>query len=737
MDRNEMLKQLDLMKPKLMAAISMLLVSTLLLTNVTYAWFVLSAAPEVADITTTAGSNGVLDIALQSTSGNGRAEITGAVGDSVSHTGDVLVSNKTWGNIVDLSTGYGLENITLFPARLNLLTTGVSTSSYLQFPSYGSDGRIVGMNGTNAVSYDGAGYVDSLNYGVNVHSAGDEMSVGEVETSIQNYLRSKVRDEAVENVYRERQELREDMVTLVENNSVGILFLLNSASNFSAESGIPLTESDKQTVETLIMGLDVIVDNTLDSLRWALLANAISDDYYSEKNGTMEDLGEIYKNFMKYPLTSSDTDPISIQSIAEERGYEKLIDAVEALVNMDSRVETAKEIISSKKDSDYAIAALQIVAINQTYLMCGTEDSPETAIDGWEKTMMLFKFDENNQPIANEEGAYPIEDDLYLIGTGDPTLDSLFPAMATILGDFTAKVIVYMDDDGSYTEFPKDSTSEFIIKYDLTMRVTSATYSTSNGETAMDAINRYNNDDDDDPDSDDTNGNDGALYVAYEAAANAPASGKIPVVITTRSSVSAYGYSVDFALRASETGNIMLQKESTTRVSEGGVDADGKVIESVQGGGSTMTFKLGADLMNEAEKVRGLLDCVNVVFMDTDSGSIYAVAKASNIYINLEDVTADLQLYSATVKDSELVIGDEIKNNVLLDKNVVEPDEEIYLTALVYLDGDQVSNAYTAASAGISLLGSINLQFASDSNLESMSYDDYYTAPSEDADNNG
>ena len=111
---------------KLMAAISMLLVSAILMCLTSYAWFILSTAPEVSNLKTTAGANGALEIALQSTNeaGNGRADITSAVGSSHAKNA-ATVSNTYWGNVVDLTNGYGLDNIQLYPSRLKVNATEV------------------------------------------------------------------------------------------------------------------------------------------------------------------------------------------------------------------------------------------------------------------------------------------------------------------------------------------------------------------------------------------------------------------------------------------------------------------------------------------------------------------------------------------------------------------------------------------------------------------------------------
>ena len=69
-------------KTKLMAAICMLLVSSIMMVSTTYAWFTLSTAPEVTGINTAVGANGNLEMALQPLDGIAAIEES-AVGDSM------------------------------------------------------------------------------------------------------------------------------------------------------------------------------------------------------------------------------------------------------------------------------------------------------------------------------------------------------------------------------------------------------------------------------------------------------------------------------------------------------------------------------------------------------------------------------------------------------------------------------------------------------------------------------
>jgi uncharacterized protein (DUF427 family) len=127
--------------------------------STTYAWFTLSTAPEVTGITTQVGANGNLEIALLTTDTyNSTASISSSTGDSIANTASnhsVTDANVTWGNLIDLDdSSYGLTDISLLPASLNLSSSKVNTTSPLSIPVYGADGRVstVGGDGGATVS---------------------------------------------------------------------------------------------------------------------------------------------------------------------------------------------------------------------------------------------------------------------------------------------------------------------------------------------------------------------------------------------------------------------------------------------------------------------------------------------------------------------------------------------------------------------------------------------------------
>lgn len=135
------------LRNKLMAAISMLLVSSIMLVSSTYAWFTLSTAPEVTGISTSVGANGNLEIALlnKDTYVN-PADISSAVGDSSAKQA-VTLANITWGNLVDLKdASYGLTNIKLMPARLLAKNGVIADGTSIAVAKYGTDGRVTELD---------------------------------------------------------------------------------------------------------------------------------------------------------------------------------------------------------------------------------------------------------------------------------------------------------------------------------------------------------------------------------------------------------------------------------------------------------------------------------------------------------------------------------------------------------------------------------------------------------------
>lgn len=159
---------------KLVAAICMLMVSCIMLVTSTYAWFTLSTAPEVKNITTTVAGNGSLEIALMPTTGLYSGISNGYSGTNWGGSVAVTTANNSWGNIVTLSdASYGLNNVTLLPATLD----EADLSKLLSTVEFGSDGRPYKLNAnTSLATWDATNnaFAASGNYGVRAIGTSDD-----------------------------------------------------------------------------------------------------------------------------------------------------------------------------------------------------------------------------------------------------------------------------------------------------------------------------------------------------------------------------------------------------------------------------------------------------------------------------------------------------------------------------------------------------------------------------------
>ena len=124
------------LKAKLMMSVMSLVLATIMMTTVSFAWFTISTNPEVANIDTTIAANQNLEIALASDL-TGTAPAASAVGDAG--------QNTKWGNLVDLNAYFGSETWKLKPVQV-ALDTGV-----VSIPEFGLDGRISKVNTSTAV----------------------------------------------------------------------------------------------------------------------------------------------------------------------------------------------------------------------------------------------------------------------------------------------------------------------------------------------------------------------------------------------------------------------------------------------------------------------------------------------------------------------------------------------------------------------------------------------------------
>lgn len=126
-------------RERIVAVAVLLAMSVTMMATVSYAWYTMSFAPEVTGINTTVTSNGNLEIALSDL--NGLQPDSSAVGDSFSAEGQTTHgANTSWGNLINLSSGYGIEDLVLRPAKFSS-----DSKYYLSSAKYTEDGRVEGI----------------------------------------------------------------------------------------------------------------------------------------------------------------------------------------------------------------------------------------------------------------------------------------------------------------------------------------------------------------------------------------------------------------------------------------------------------------------------------------------------------------------------------------------------------------------------------------------------------------
>lgn len=666
------------MRNKLMAAVAMLLVASIMMVSTTYAWFTLSTAPEVQGITTTVGANGNLEIALAPTSGNAD-EITSAMGDSQK---DWTAKNITWGNLLNLEdASYKLSEITLLPARLNY-ANGVVGSSPLATPVYGADGRISALdNNTNVGIYsaDDQGFVvDAAKRGVRAVGTSSSMTPEQLSffnslSSLSNHM-SNTQNKAEASLNANGSKLAEMAINHV-----------NAGEGDSSDYKAYLA-----TLSAVLTTLGEANDELDQAIRSALMATASSglsnQTAYALAKSTIVDtstLEEIWTTMTgSISIAADNALAISYNNWASIKA--DLANAATALAAAQAKADNGETVLWSD------VSTIMSYVMNTTGI----------TING--KSLGEFKtLVSNGTASTKPEG---LEDDEWT--AAQQFVSSLMGGVTLELGNGSG---IYADFGAVVGNLNAGVTLDQLSYGTLTLRFVKATIATV------------------------TEPNNGAYlfqvnYALQSAdALSSDASNAANVIDVT------YGYMVDFFFRTNASGsNLLLQTDGTQRVYTDSSNTD------TLGGGSKMTFRTGT---LDVVAVKGLMECVRVVFMNPDTLDIYGIgaldmatatqkeiAAATEGTDAIVDVTASLYLYNySTNASGALVLGTALTDTT--GKTADTQDDAVLcalsantaqaVSAMVYLDGDNVDNA-DVANAASSMTGTLNLQFASSATLVPM-----------------
>ena len=660
-------------RSKLTAAIVMLLVATILMVSTTYAWFTLSTAPEVTGIKTNVGANGNLEMMLlNKDSFNSTADDLGViseVGDS-SAVKDLTEANEKWGNLVDLSdASYGLDDIVLLPARLNLTGAAALNGTVLLAPSYGTDGRVIEVN---TATYSGAYEDNSWVYKDLANHAGVR-AIGTSSGVTQRLSAYRTAKAAVANYVSSAKNTAVD--SLVANGQTLANIVVRHA--VTGDGSDTYTLNEVKALQTMINALDQANTDAGKAIVSAVLANSLS------ANQTTELTDEQVAALVNACATATPSTVSSIENVVLPDGFDAaktqweanntvILDAkgkVDALVNEGKASYTYNEItpvIDNLIQKDYTTVAgvknptradMQklidnITAADMTVVM-EMEDGAGIYAD---LAKLIGDFTASGFKVTVNYNSMIVTAKVVIktIGHDNPLI---IPGLVygaapkeTVGGEGTKTVLAdtygYALDFGFRTNA---SSSNLLLQTDAAQRVYSdaTAPNTQGGGSYMQFTS-----------------NNVKTFSVEEVRALMSA---IRVVFVSPMNAEASGYNVLGVAKLDITGTFDETSGITTYTGGKVIDKDGKVLTDGADGGA--------------------------------------------------GIKADLLLYDYTYENGVFTVGEaKDKNSAItaLDQNVAKK-----VTAIVYIDGDIVDNTMVA-NAAESMSGKLNLQFSSDATLKPM-----------------
>lgn len=692
------------LRNKLMAAVAMLLVSSIMMVSSTFAWFTLSTAPEIKGISTSVGANGNLEMALLTSGDTAKniedtfkdlTKITSAAGDS---TKDLNVKNLTWGNLVDLGypengeNYYGLDKIQLMPARLNTNNDGTAlkvVSNPLLTPKYGTDGRVGDVNGQtfSSAKYTAGGFeysteANSATYGV--RAVGESATLTPQEKGLMN-----AKADYTTNLNKARSTVQASLKTNMQGLANAALALVNN-SNASFESNSDEAKAITALLNDMSTALDQI-DRAYGDVVRAMVASQVPDAKtyeavmsvlggakYSDMVGENGNLkvpdGKNLDTGVTLPTVSLTSTSVAIAAATLATQKQAVTDAQAAINNTENpNYNTA---VKKLANTDY-------MDINGLRLKRPANDN-EVEGSVWMKDNDGYKVDQN--ALAGSVLTQGVT-----INMADGS--GLFAYIAKVSTNYSASDSISMVFAGLKVEKKADGTGGVLVTMKTTLEASEFDQTVTNEITDLTA---------------------------------ATATGVTNYITDT------YGYIIDMAFRTNASGSYLkLATDGMQRIYNG-TGEEGSTNTETMGAGSTMTFTSvkdgGKDVMNETAIVN-LMYAIRVVFFDPGDGTtgnggrIYGIASLDNVQKSDAGMTGKLTLKKADFANGVMTltakptVGEGAnENDKLMD---LTQNTAARMSVLVYLDGDKVDNSMVA-NAEQSITGSLNLQFASSAQLKPM-----------------
>ncbi len=290
---------------RLYAAMVLVLVCLALVIGATYAWFAIALNPEVQRIETNVGANGSLEIALLSEETfEDPGQIKTIVGDSAVKQ-EVTESNKSWGNVIQLSAGYGLEEIVLLPARLNVVKNADGIhyveNSILKTAEFGLDGRIrILSDDTVSTTWESEWdrgnftyYVAGQRYGVRAIGTISNLSEQQIGLSAARSLVPAYTTGAARTVQNTWREYGAGMMDILYRH-----YVLKEDS---------FTQEDGEAVKNFALGMQEVSEYVVDAMYQAVIGAAaayVADEPTFEAFRDQVNDPEHFGNISELPMIS-------------------------------------------------------------------------------------------------------------------------------------------------------------------------------------------------------------------------------------------------------------------------------------------------------------------------------------------------------------------------------------------------------------------------------------------------
>lgn len=645
-------------KKKLMGAICMLLVASIMVVSSTYAWFTLSTAPEITGISTSVGANGNLEMALLNTDTYGdMTTIKSAVGDSSAVASkSVTESNITWGNLVNLDDqSYGLEQIKLMPAALSVQAAGagsykVNLNSLLGTPVYGADGRVVDIsgntytgtwNGTDSWAYNET----QTQYGVRAIGANDNLTAQQAGllTAKSDYNKALTAAKSI---------IQNALTTNGQN--------LASAVTTLAMNSTEATISTEQ--QTAIQAMVTAADDALKQIDLAYIAvlkaaaTTLESAAYKTAIGLLDGIATYDEAVTK----------LNGQGITVPR---ELTTAATALDTQKTAVGAAQTAIGAAAP-DYKTALTKLV------------DTTKVTINGYNATAKPGE-DAKNLMVTDGEGKTTINPTFMTAVITDggamvemPNDSGVFAYIGSVAGNYAAATQVTIENFKGLTLKNMPATIKTTATVDTTVSTALNTVTangTSSGNVSLSNTYGY------------------ALDMAFRT--NAASS-----YLKLQTAAAQRVYSDGTSEATQGGGSTMTFKADVDSATNNAVLKEAQVV-------SLMQAIRVAFIDPEVGTLYGIATLENIT--TGDDGSMKGELKLNNVS-NLDTTAKTFELNTRVPNE-----GAEAK---LMD---LEQNTAKKLTVLVYLDGHGVDNG-DVANAASSMTGTLNLQFSSSAKLQPM-----------------